>query len=599
MTSSRAAGNNLATDDEEHNALYEESVAAWLEHTDREALVDSVLPGFADRVLEPTPGSATLSVVAQTEHPAQAASATQVPRATRIPAWLRWSGGFVAAAGFVIAALSVIGSDPRSDADLITTTKTTPASWTNYQEPDPLGRPSLRGEGPPGAPVPQDLGQKISAYISDYGRDWGPAFRFHGTIVIARAGEVIYERGFGTADPKTGAENTVSTRFRLGVLTQPFTAIAIMQLRDRGKLALGDRIDRFLPNYPGGSEISVEQLLAHTSGIPNYTSLPQFHDWKDQPHTTEALLARFSGEARTFVPGTDFAPTNSGYFLLGAIIERVSGLSYAQYVAENILEPAGMSSTTFGDAYTTGQQAYGQVWNDEEILDPPESIDMSVFGAAGGLVASPTDLIKWDRALSDGILLSAESRRELYKPSKHSFGYGWAMSRGYGQAVASFPGAIDGFNGSVLRFMSDNTMIVVLCNTEVVRGSRVAQDVAMMVYGQPPPQRLEQREVKIAPRTYPRYTGTYRLTEDSWDKYAAHVDPARFAKLQTVHVRHYGDRLYFHVPDHGLTWMHPMGHGEFFFKDHSGNRVSFQLADDRARTMTVHYKDANFILEHI
>jgi hypothetical protein len=137
----------------------------------------------------------------------------------------------------------------------------------------------------------------------------------------------------------------------------------------------------------------------------------------------------------------------------------------------------------------------------------------------------------------------------------------------------------------------------VLCNTEVVPGARVAQDVAMMVYGDEPPRRVEQHEVQIAPRTFGRYVGAYGLTDQTRERYATILDPERFAMLERVYVKRLGDRLYFQVPGHNLTWMHPMGGGKFFFKDHSGNRVSFQIGkDDRAITMTVHYKDAELVL---
>jgi CubicO group peptidase (beta-lactamase class C family) len=371
----------------------------------------------------------------------------------------------------------------------------------------------------------------------------------------------------------------------------------MLQLRDQGILELDDPVSRFFPNYPRGSEITLEHLLTHTSGVPNYTALPAFHTWKAEPHTTDDLIARFADLPLEFDPGAGFSPSNAGYFLAGAIVERVTGMPYGEYVEKKVFAPAGMNASTFGDAYASGAQARGHVWNDEEILDPPDAIDMSVFGGAGGLVSTPLDLVQWDRALYEGTLVAPGSVDELLTPNEEGYGYGWVVSQGYGQRIVSFPGAIDGFNGSVMRFTEDRTLIVVLCNTEVVRGSRVAQDVAMMVYGDTPPPRIEQHEVKIAPSTFPRYLGVYGLTDLTRERYASLVDPERFALLERVYVEQIGDRLYFHVPGHGYTWMHPMGRGRFFFKDHSGNRVSFRIGDnDRATTMTVHYKDAEFVL---
>ncbi len=475
---------------------------------------------------------------------------------------------------------------------------TSPEDGPRYAEPDPLGRPQFREQGTPGAPIPEDLDASIASYVSDYGADWGPAFKFHGAVVVARGDELVSAQGFGWAGATQTEPNTIRTRYRLGLLTEQFTAAAVLQLRDRGDLTLEDPIARFFPNYPGGDAITVGQLLDHTSGIPNYTALPYFHTWKDDPHTTEQLIARFSGLPLEFPPGTDFNPSNANFYLLGAIVEKVSGTSYGAYVERNLFAPAGMKQSTFGDAYETGEQARGHVWNDEELLDPPDAIDMSVFGGAGGLVSSPVDLVRWNAALYGGDILSERSLEEMTQAGEHGYGYGLAVDEGYGQTVLSFPAAIDGFNGSMIYFVEDATTVLVLCNTEVVPASRVAEDVAMLVYGDQPQRRREAHEVKIAPSTHARYVGTYRLTEDTWSRYAQLTDPDRFAMLQTVHVRAYGDRLYFDVPGHGLTWMHPLGRGRFFFKDHSGNRVTFDLdGSKRARGMVLRSKNAAFAFE--
>jgi CubicO group peptidase (beta-lactamase class C family) len=580
----------MSREEQELDARERLAVDAWIAEGDE---LSCVAPGFVDRVMAAEEaGGPGLFAVEDVVAPAAPPSRVGLGRAGR-----RMLTALLGASGFAaLVALALHGTDPLeedSDEPAVGVAE----SWASYVEPDELGRPGLRADGTPGAPIPEDLAEQIEEYIADYGRDWGPAFKFHGSILVARDGEVKFAKGFGLADPATGKPNEPTTRYRLGLLTEQFTAVAILQLRDQGILELDDPISRFFPNYPRGSEITLEQLLTHTSGIPNYTSLAGFHGWKDQRHSTDELIARFSHLPLEFDPGTGFSPSNSGYYLLGGIIERVSGSSYGDYLAEHVFAPAGMTSSTFGDAYASGEQARGHVWNDEEILDPPDPIDMSVFGGAGGLVSTPMDLVAWDKALVDRTLVDPDSVKELLTPNEQGYGYGWVVSRGYGQRVVSFPGAIDGFNGSVMRFTEDRTLIVVLCNTEVVPGGRVAQDVAMMVYGDTPPRRVEQHEVRIAPSTYDRYIGAYGLTDQTRERYASVLDPERFAMLERVYVQQLGDRLYFQVPGHAYTWMHPMGRGRFFFKDHSGTRVGFQMGDDdRAATMSVLYKDAEFVL---
>lgn len=574
---------------------------AWRSDPAMETLIESIVEpnsegvDFAARIL----AAETSPELRLAEPPGP--NATPPAPASKRP-WGRAIAGLLLGSGLAAAGVYALDPGPTDTFATVAGSAQTEPSDSRYAEPDALGRPQFRESGTPGAPVPEDLDEAIATIVSDYGADWGPAFKFHGSIVVARDGEVVFAKGFGWADAENTVPNSVRTRYRLGLLTEQFTAAAVLQLRDRGELSLKDPVSRFVPNYPRGEEITVGQLLRHTSGIPNYTALPYFHTWKNQAHTTEQLVGRFSGLPLEFAPGTDFSPSNANYYLLGAIVEKASGMPYGEYVQTHLFEPAGMEQSTFGDVYGQpdigAEQAHGRVWNDEELLDPPDPIHMSVFGGAGGLVSSPVDLVKWNEALYSGQVLAPQSVAEMSSPGESGYGYGLAVDHGYGQTVLSFPAAIDGFNGSMLYFDEDETTVLVLCNTEVVPASRVAQDVAMLVYGDTPERRREAHEVQIAPSTYGRYVGAYRLTEDTWSRYAELTDPERFAMLQQVHVRAFGDRLYFDVPGHGLTWMHPMGRGRFFFKDHSGNRVTFDLDQTKqARGMMLRSKNATFAFE--
>lgn len=509
----------------------------------------------------------------------------------------RFAGLGLAAAGLLaVLAVGQPWSEPSPEVPVPSLTQA-PAAGTAVAG-NGLEVPELAAEGTPGQPVPSDLGARIEAHIAEYGRNYGPTFKFHGVVLVARGGRVLYQRGFGAADAQTGAPNTLYTRFRLGLLTEPFTATAVLQLRDEGVLRLDDTLDRWLPELPRGNQITVRDLLSHRSGIPNYTDSPSFPQWKSQPHTTDDMVLRLAKLPLEFPPGSATAPSNSNYYLLGAIIERATGTSYGEHMVEHVFRPAGMVQTGFGDAWETGEQAQGNVWSDEETLEPPAPIDMSTFGAAGGLVSSPADLLAWDAALRAGQLLSPESVDEMGTPSEDGYGFGWLVTRAYGQPLLSFPGAIDGYSGSMLRFLDDETLVVVLANTEVVPGAQVAQDVAMIVHGDEPPPRNEPVEVSIAPGTYKKYVGTYGISAQTREIYADAVPPESFDLLGTVHVEQEGDRLYFNVPGHARTWMHPMGRNRFFFKDHTGNKVSFELgADNRATRMIVHYQGARFLLD--
>ena len=539
--------------------------------------------GVLERLAATTPRLVTMDL----EVPVAAPAAR--PRKTR------WLATITAAAAGVALALSLVAPD-EGDAESNEAAAVLSSAGTQGTSSD---APALPEDDRGAFSLPSDFDSLVESYIAEYGRNYGPAFKFHGVVVVAKDGDIAYSRGFGTANP-SGDPNSVDTRFRLGLLTEPITAVAIMQLVEQELVELDAPIARYLPAYPRGQQITIRDLLTHRSGIPNYTDELAFHTWKARPHTTDEMIERFAHLPLEFEPGSDTSPSNSNYFLLGAIIERVTGEAYADFVRRGQLEPAGMTSTTFGDAYDSGAQAEGNVWNDEEVLEPPDPIHMSTFGGAGGLVASPADLVAWDRALRDGLLVSRDALDQLSTPSSDGYGFGWVISRAYGQTLLSFPGAIDGYSGGMLRFQRDGTAIIVLANTEVVPGSVVAQDVAMMVYGDMPPKRNEPAEIDIAPRTHRKYVGMYSISNRTRAQYGHKFDESRFDLLARVYVESTGDRLYFDVPGHARTWMHPMGRNRFFFKDHSGNQVSFELGEDRrANKLIVHYQDAEFELDRV
>jgi CubicO group peptidase (beta-lactamase class C family) len=588
------------------DALGRRALADWRGEDPLEAdeLPGGVAPGFAERVMMAESSVLSLSVML----PIDGAPEPQLDAGVRPPviagARRRW--GMFAGVTALAAGLSGlwIAKPPRAGDPLAHGAAVDEARADTKIGALRADEARTDGAAParPAAPIPDDLGEQVASYIEAYGRHFGPTFEFHGAILVARDGKVHYAQGFGMADPTREVPNDLTTRFRIGMLTEQFTAAAILQLRDAGMLELDDTVAEHLPNFaqglPNGRRITIEQLLDHTSGIPNYTDLPNFHEWKLRPHTTEQIVGRFSELPLEFQPGTDFSPTNSGYFLLGAIIERVSGMSYGEYMQRYLLEPLAMADSGVGDDYARDGQARGNVWNSEEKLDPPDPIDMSVFGAAGGMVASVQDLAKWDAALYDGRVLARTSVDQLLEPNRFGYGFGWLVGEAYDQTVVSFPGAIDGFNSAIMRFVADRTLVVVLCNTEIVPAGRIAQDIAMMAYGERPPPRIEYPEVQIAPGTLTRYLGTYGITDDTIRVLSAGADESQFDPLQTVYVKQIGERLYLDIPAHGSTWMHPMGRHRFFFKDNSGNYINFTFDDEGdAAGLVVHYPDAELELQ--
>ncbi|MGI9262347.1 MAG: serine hydrolase domain-containing protein, partial [Woeseiaceae bacterium] len=180
-------------------------------------------------------------------------------------------------------------------------------------------------------------------------------------VVIAKAGEVIHEQGYGLANVEHGIANTPETIFRVGSVTKQFTAAAIMLLQQRGELSVDDPIGKYLPDYPThGHEITIYHLLNHTSGIKSYTGIPGYMDQGVRPDlTTEELVDVFRNLPMEFAPGDAWNYNNSGYVLLGAIIEKISGQSYAEFVADNISGPLELGSTLYGGPQVIPNRASG------------------------------------------------------------------------------------------------------------------------------------------------------------------------------------------------------------------------------------------------
>lgn len=247
--------------------------------------------------------------------------------------------------------------------------------------------------------------------MESIGASWPEGFRPTGTVLVSAAGQQLYARGLGASDWALGSPNTVNTSFRIGSITKGFTAVAILSLVEAAVLALDDTIGEHLPEYPAvGAGITLHQLLSHTSGLPNYTSDAALMARRDEPITPAELLATFWAKPLEFEPGTQYRYSNSGYAVLGAVIERVTGLTYAEHLQQAVFAPAGLKRTTVGDAEGLPDRALGYVADAHGRFVPAFPADMSVPFAAGAIRSTARDLARWHSVLGTDVLLSAESR---------------------------------------------------------------------------------------------------------------------------------------------------------------------------------------------
>jgi CubicO group peptidase (beta-lactamase class C family) len=318
----------------------------------------------------------------------------------------------------------------------------------------------------------QDKASKIDNLVSLYHK-YG---QFNGSVLVADNGKVLYEKGFGLANMEWNVPNTPDTRFRLGSITKQFTATLILQLVEQGKIKLDGKLIDYLPDYrkDTGEKVTIHNLLSHTSGIPSYTSLPGFfQNVSRNPYTVDEFIKKYASGDLEFEPGTKFVYDNSGYFLLGAIIEKVTGKPYEQVLQENIFDPVGMKNSGYDHWGTIINKRATGYSRTPRGFQNAGYLDMSIPYAAGSLYSTAEDLYLWDQALYGEKILSAKSKELMFKPNLNNYGYGFVITKAtlapptkLAVPVIQHNGGINGFSTVIVRMTNDKRLIVLLDNAE-------------------------------------------------------------------------------------------------------------------------------------
>jgi len=338
----------------------------------------------------------------------------------------------------------------------------------------------------------QDKASRMDQLITLYNK-YG---QFNGSVLVADNGKVVFEKGVGMANLEWNIPNTPDTKFRLGSITKQFTATLILQLVEQGKIKLDGKLIDYLPNYrkDTGAKVTIHNLLSHTSGIPSYTSLPGFfQNVSRNPFTVDDFIKQYASGDLEFEPGTKFVYSNSGYFLLGAIIEKVTGKSYEQVLKERIFDPLGMKNSGYDHWGTIlSKRATGYTRTPRGYETAPY-LDMSLPYAAGSLYSTVEDLFIWDQALYGDKVLSAQSRQMMFKPNLNNYGYGFVITKAtlspptkLEVPVIQHSGGINGFNTVIVRMVDDKRLIVLLDNEEHGQNlDRIARGLMSVLYDQP------------------------------------------------------------------------------------------------------------------
>ncbi len=383
--------------------------------------------------------------------------------------------------------------------------------------------------------------------------------RFSGSVLIAHKGKIVLSKGYGMANYELGVPNSPETRFRLGSVTKQFTAMAILQLEERGKLKVTDTVKSIFPDYPGGEKITIHHLLTHTSGIPNFTDSPDYFKTQTLPSPVLQTVERFKNLPLDFAPGERMSYSNSGYVLLGAIIEKVTGGTYEEFVRENIFRPLGMEGSGYDHTETIiKNRASGYEFPADKLANA-SYIDMSIPHAAGALYSTVEDLYKWDRALYTDKLLSPAARTRLFTPFKGTYAYGWSIGSFAGHKTIGHGGGINGFTTDIIRFPDDDACVIVLNNFATGFTDAISAALAGYLFGQAVEMPKEKKEITLPAATLDAYPGKYKLE----------------GMQAILTVTREGDALFIELPGQPRRPLHAESETKFFMKTF-GFEVTFE-----------------------
>lgn len=355
-----------------------------------------------------------------------------------------------------------------------------------------------------------DLSFRLHATVAPY----FPAEAPGGIVLVVKDGQTVLRRAYGMADTGKGVKMAPEMAMRIGSMTKQFTATAILLLADEGKLSVDDEITKYLPDYPTqGRKITIEHLLTHTSGIVSYTGKPGFAQRAPQDTTVAAQIDAFKNDPLQFEPGSTWRYNNSGYYLLGAIIEKVSGLPYHQFLEQRIFVPLGMHQTAYeGYERSKWPSAAGHSPL-EHAFGPARPLGKNQSYAAGELVSTVDDLAKWDAAVGRKLLKPATWQRaftsyRLSDGKDSHYGYGWELTLIQGEPTIGHSGSTRGYRSYGLRVPSKGVYVAVLTNGDagMVVPDVVARRAAAVAIGKPLP---EFREVALDAAALDAVAGVY------------------------------------------------------------------------------------------
>lgn len=355
--------------------------------------------------------------------------------------------------------------------------------------------------------------KQLDAFLTKHFKSTEPGCE----VLVAKGGQIIYKKAFGSADLELNVPVSANMVFNLASITKQFTAVAILQLVEQGKIGIQDSLQKFIPDFPSKKQtITIEALLTHTSGIPDYMQIGYTNLYMERwDFTPKQLIDSFKKYPLEFEPGTKYSYSNSGYFLLGYIIEKVSQKTYQSYVQDNILKPLALNQTYFDSAGIIIPNRVKGYWKTNTGFKNADFWSPTIAYSAGGLLSNTEDLFKWFKGLLAYKLIKKETLERAFTPfklkngSQINYGYGWYIENSSNVRSIEHGGKMSGFTSNEIYYPQQDVFIAALFNCENAPKDEISKSISEIVLGQ-----SLQTEIKLSYVILSSYVGTYSLTTD-------------------------------------------------------------------------------------
>ncbi len=417
--------------------------------------------------------------------------------------------------------------------------------------------------------------KKIEKLVDQYMNEFNTQYPFSGSILISHKGKVVLRKAYGKAYYEKNISNTPDTKYTLASVTKQFVAVGIMMLQEQNKLNVNDPISKYIPGYPNGNNITIHNLLTHTSGIGEYLNYSFIFTKEAKRHySVDEIIELFKNKPIQFKPGEKFAYCNSNYVLLGRIIQNISNKPCEDFLRDNIFKPLKMKNTGFYlDAANVTNKAEGYLRTEDGVIkcsDTDDFMDLSSAYTPGGMYSTVDDLYLWNKALNSNKLLKKESLDKINTPYTKdlNYGYGVMVNNTHDKKCIYHSGGLPGVENHFFRYIDDDTCIIILSNLPSAGCLSIEDNLYSILYKGKFETPKTYTEITLDTKVLDSFTGMYEVAPDDVYK-----------------VTREGNKLYIQETDDDKLRLHSFSQNEFFYKIRNEEVEFKNIENEKAMTL--------------